>query len=216
MSKEEERMEKERKVIRRVLDGDVDAFEELVKAYETKVFNLALQMLGNKQDAQDVSQDAFIKAYKSLSSFRGDGQFWSWLNRIVSNMCLDFLRKRKRFAPASLTAEDDDGDEVQMDLPDTRMSPEQVLEKKMTRDAVRRGLASLSVESRQILLLREIAGLSYEEISITLGLESGTVKSRIFRARKKLKDFLVNDGNIPDHYASKDREEEDDSDEFKK
>ena len=138
--------EEEFDVIRRVLDGDVNAFEELVKAYETKVYNLALQMLGNKQDAQDVTQEAFIKAYNS---------------------------------------------------------PEEVLEKKLTRDAVRRGLASLPPDARQILLLREIEGLSYEEIGETLGLESGTVKSRLFRARKKLAAFLLKDGNIPDHFTSR-------------
>ena len=195
--------EEEFDVIRRVLDGDVNAFEELVKAYETKVYNLALQMLGNKQDAQDVTQEAFIKAYNSLSSFRGESRFSGWLYRIVSNMCLDFLRKKSRGKPGSLTVEDDDGEEIQLDLPDTSQAPEEVLEKKLTRDAVRRGLASLPPDARQILLLREIEGLSYEEIGETLGLESGTVKSRLFRARKKLAAFLLKDGNIPDHYTSR-------------
>ena len=89
-----------------------------------------------------------------------------------------------------------------LDVPDTAQSPEALLEKKLTRDAVRRGLASLPEDARQILLLREIQGLSYEEIGETLGLEAGTVKSRIFRARKKLCAFLLDDGNIPDSFSS--------------
>ena len=89
-----------------------------------------------------------------------------------------------------------------MDIPDTSASPETLLERKLTRDAVRRGLSVLTEDQREILLLREISGLSYEEIGQTLGLESGTVKSRISRARKKLCDFLRADGNIPDAYTS--------------
>jgi len=195
--------EEEFDVIRRVLDGDVNAFEELVNAYETKVYNLALQMVGNKQDAQDVTQEAFIKAYNSLSSFRGDSKFSVWLYRIVSNMCVDYLRKKKKRGTFSLSMEDDDGEDIQLDLPDLSQSPEEILQQKLTQDAVRRGLASLPPDSRQILLLREIQGLSYEEIGKALGLEIGTVKSRIFRARKKLVAFLLQDGNIPDDYTSR-------------
>ena len=195
--------EEELDVIRRVLHGDVNAFEDLVEAYEKNVYNLALRMTGNPQDAQDMAQEAFIKAYNSLSTFRGDSKFSVWLYRIVSNICLDHLRKKNRGTPGSLTVEDDDGEEMQLELPDTSTAPEEVLEKKLTRDAVRRGLASLPPDARQILLLREIEGLSYEEIGATLGLESGTVKSRLFRARKKLAAFLLKDGNIPDHYTSR-------------
>ena len=120
----------------------------------------------------------------------------------MSNVCLDFLRKKGKRQTVSLSAEDDDGEDVVLDVPDTAQSPEALLEKKLTRDAVRRGLASLPEDARQILLLREIQGLSYEEIGETLGLEAGTVKSRIFRARKKLCAFLLDDGNIPDSFSS--------------
>ena len=174
--------EEELAVICKVLDGDVDAFEALVKAYEKNVYNLALHMTGNPQDAQDLSQEAFIKAYNSLSSFRRESKFSVWLYRIISNVCLDFLRRRNRVTSGSLTMEDDDGEEIQLDLPDTSLAPEEVLEKKLIRDAVQRGLASLPVDARQILLLREIEGFSYDEIGEALGLESGTVKSKIGRA----------------------------------
>ncbi|MBQ9249469.1 MAG: sigma-70 family RNA polymerase sigma factor [Oscillospiraceae bacterium] len=194
--------EQEAAVIRRVLDGDVNAFEDLVAAYEKNVYNLALRMTGNAQDAEDMAQEAFIKAYNSLPSFRGDSKFSVWLYRIVSNVCLDFLRKQNRRPASSLSQEDEDGEETQMDIPDESQSPEQLLERSLTQEAVQRGLQSLSEEQRQILLLREIQGLSYEEIAETLDLEAGTVKSRIFRARKKLCAFLIADGNIPDSFAS--------------
>ena len=194
--------EEELAVIRRVQKGDVNAFETLVSAYEKNVYNLALRMMGNAQDAEDMAQEAFLKAYNSLPSFRGDSKFSVWLYRIVSNVCLDQLRKKSKRPTVSLSMEDEDGEETQLDLPDTAQSPEELLEKKLTREAVRRGLAQLPEDARQILLLREIQGLSYEEIGETLGLEPGTVKSRIFRARKRLCAFLLEDGNIPDSFAS--------------
>ena len=189
-------------MIRRVQQGDVDAFETLVTAYEKNVYNLALRMTGNREDAQDMAQEAFIKAYNSLPGFRGDSKFSVWLYRIVSNVCLDFLRRQKRRPASSLSVEDDEGEETQLDVADVSQSPEVLLEQKLTREAVRRGLDQLPEEQRQILLLREIQGLSYEEIGQTLGLEAGTVKSRIFRARKRLCAFLLQDGNIPDSLAS--------------
>lgn len=194
--------EQEAAVIQAVLDGDVNAYEALVKEYEKNVYNLALRMTGNSEDAYDMSQEAFIKAYNSLSAFRGESKFSVWLYRIVSNVCLDFLRSKNRKPTVSLSVENDDGDEVELDIADESSSPELVLERGLTRDAVRRGLAALPDDHREILLLREIQGLSYDEIAEVLGLEAGTVKSRIFRARKKLCSFLLKDGNIPDFVSS--------------
>ncbi len=194
--------EQELAAIRRVQRGDVNAFEPLMAAYEKNVYNLALRMTGNAQDAEDMTQEAFLKAYSSLDSFRGDSKFSVWLYRIVSNVCLDHLRRKSRRPAVSLSMEDEAGEDAQLDLPDTSQSPEELLEKKLTREAVQRGLAQLPEDARQILLLREIQGLSDEEIGETLGLEAGTVKSRIFRARKKLCAFLLDDGNIPDSFSS--------------
>ena len=159
-------------------------------------------MTGNPEDAADLSQEAFIKAYNSLSSFRGDSKFSVWLYRIVSNLCLDFLRSKKRRPTVSLSVENEDGEETELEIPDESQSPEALLERKLTREAVRRGLDALPEEQRQILLLREIQGFSYEEIAGTLDLEAGTVKSRIFRARKRLCTFLLRDGNIPQFVSS--------------
>ena len=194
--------EQEAQIVRRVLEGDVNAFEDLVTEHEKGVYAIAQRMTGNAEDAADMTQETFIKAYNSLSSFRGDSKFSVWLYRIATNVCLDFLRSRSRKPTVSLSVEDDDGEETQMDIADESQSPEQLLERGLTRDAVRRGLKSLSPEYRQILLLREIQGLSYEEIAEALVLEVGTVKSRIFRARKRLCAFLMEDGNIPEFSAS--------------
>ena len=195
--------QEEYEIIQHILAGNPDDFELLVKEYEKSVYNLALRMMnGNAEDAADMAQEAFLKAYNSLAGFRGDSKFSVWLYRIVSNVCLDQLRRQSRRPHVSLSVEDEDGEQVQLDIPDERMGPEALLERKLSREAVQRGLQELTEDARQILLLREIQGLSYEEIAETLSLEVGTVKSRIFRARKKLCAFLVSDGNIPDCLAS--------------
>jgi len=194
--------EQEAQIVRRVLQGDVNAFEKLVTEYEKAVYAIAQRMTGNPEDAADMTQETFIKAYNSLQSFRGDSKFSVWLYRIASNVCLDFLRSRSRKQTVSLSVEDDEGEEAQLDIADESQSPEVLLERGLTRNAVRRGLDALPPDYRQILLLREIQGLSYDEISAALGIDIGTVKSRIFRARKRLCTFLVEDGNIPDFTSS--------------
>ena len=189
-------------VIQRVLDGDANAFELIVREYEKGVYNVALRMTGSREDALDVSQEAFIKAYNSLRFFRGDSKFSVWLYRIVSNACLDFLRSRSRRAESSLSVENDEGETVETEIPDESLSPETLYERKLTRSALQRGLRALPEDQRKILLLRELQGFSYEEIGRILSIESGTVKSRIFRARKKLCEILAADGNISVPYAS--------------
>ena len=189
-------------IVRKVLQGDVNAFEKLVTEYEKAVYAIAQRMTGNPEDAADMTQEAFIKAYNSLGSFRGDSKFSVWLYRIANNVCLDFLRSRSRKPTVSLSVEDDEGEESQLDVADESQSPELLLERGLTRDAVRRGLDTLPPDYKQILLLREIQGLRYEEIALALGIDLGTVKSRIFRARKKLCTFLIEDGNIPDFTSS--------------
>lgn len=152
-----------------------------------------------------MAQEAFIRAFNSLGSFRGESKFSVWLYRLTSNICIDFLRGRAKRRTVSLSWEDEDGDEGELEIPDERFSPEAGLERSELREAVRRGLEQLTPEYREILLLREINGLSYDEIGRALNLEEGTVKSRIFRARKKLCEILVREGNIPGQGASNER-----------
>ena len=191
----------ENEIIRSVLRGNVNDFEKLVTAYEKNVYNIALRMVGDPEDAADMTQVTFIKAYRALSGFRGDSKFSSWLYRIASNVCLDFLRSRSRHPQVSLSTVDED-DRATFELPDMRQNPEEQLMKKLGMEAVRRGLEQLPEQQRQILVLRELGGLSYAELAQTLGLEEGTVKSRIFRARKRLCALLLCDGNISDGAAS--------------
>ena len=194
--------EEEYAVIRRVCAGDTDAFEALVTAYQKQVYNLALRTVGNEEDAADMTQEAFLRAYRSLGSFRGDSKFSVWLYRLTTNICIDFLRSRGRRPTVSLTAADEDEEPQELDVADDRFDPVQSLERAELRRAVQRGLASLPEDYRRILMLRELSGLSYPEIGQVLRLEEGTVKSRLFRARKKLCDFLRKDGNLPDSFPS--------------
>lgn len=189
--------------VQAVLNGDGNAFEDIVRTYEKNVYNIALRMTGDREDALDISQEAFLKAYHSLPSFRGEGKFSVWLYRIVSNTCLDFLRSRSRRSEVSLSVEDENGETAEMEILDDTLSPERLYERKLTREALQRGLLRLPEDQRKILLLREIEGLSYEEIARVLSLESGTVKSRIFRARRRLCVFLASDGNISTPVSSK-------------
>ena len=196
-------VEEEQALIRRVQSGDAAAFEPLLTAYEKGVYNLCLRMVKNPADAEDLAQESFLKAYRGLGAYRAESRFSLWLYRIASNLCLDYLRQQKRRPTAPLTVEDEDGDMRETEVADGRLQPERLLEQKLTGDSLRRGLDALPPEFRQVLLLRELQGLSYEEIGGILGLESGTVKSRIFRARKKLCAWLLQDGNLPDWISSK-------------
>ena len=193
----------EKEIIEKVLGGDVNAFEELVLRYEKTVYNLALRMVSDRDDAFDMTQEAFIKAYNSLPSFRGDSKFSVWLYRITTNICLDVLRSKNRRPQVSLTAHDDEDEDVQLDIPDPAADPEGQLIKKLGMQSISEGLKLLPDKQRQILVMRELGGMSYAEIGAALSLEEGTVKSRIFRARKRLSAYIIKRGNIPDELASK-------------
>lgn len=186
----------EQELIQAARSGDQAAFAALVEANQAMVYSLAYRMTGNSEDAADLTQEAFLNAWRGLSKFGGQAAFSTWLYRLASNACIDFLRREKRRSALSMTLEDGDDEERQADLPDQRWSPERELERKEARQALQEGLAALSPEHREVLLLRETEGLSYQEISQALDLEEGTVKSRIARARTALRDFLVKSGNF--------------------
>jgi len=197
MTREEELL-----LIRKVCSGDPSAFEPLVREHQRHVYALAFRVTGNEQDAQDVAQDAFLRAYTSLKDFRGDCRFSVWLYRLTGNLAIDFLRKSKRHSAVSLQQESDDGEEWELSLPDDAPSPEEQLTREETREQVREAMASLPERDRQILSLRELGGMSYEEIAEGLSLQIGTVKSRLNRARKKLCAALTESGNFPGAGAS--------------
>ncbi len=188
--------EDEGRIIESVLSGDSEVFEVLVLENQKNVFNLALKMTSNEQDALDISQEAFIKAYTRLGDFKGESRFSVWLYRLTYNLCIDFLRKTRRTSTIPLNFTDADGDETEMELPDLRYLPETELEKTELRRAVDEAINSLPPERRQVIILREITGLSYAEIAETLGINEGSVKSRISRARCQLAEILVTNGTF--------------------
>ena len=190
-------------ILQRARKGDSAAFEEIVRAHEKTVYNLALRTLGNREDAEDAVQETFLKAYMALSGFRGESRLSVWLYRIASNVCTDALRRRRE--TVSLSAEDENG-ERELEIEDTRFDPAAAAEKSALRDAVRAAMDALPDASRRVLLLREIGGLSYDEIARTLEIDVGTVKTRIFRGRKKLCVLLSQNGNFFRAGASKSSE----------
>ena len=178
----------ELRTVARAKQGDADAFALLVQTYETSVYRLALRMCGNAHDAEEVAQEAFMAAWKGLPSFRGESKFSSWLYQLTTNEAINFLRKEKRHRAATPLE-----DEIE---PATGDTAHQAAETKELRQALQQALEALTAEHRQIFLLRQMRQLSYEEIGQLLGLESGTVKSRLNRAKKQLRQNLLQQGNF--------------------
>lgn len=194
----------EQELVAAAQGGDPDAFARLVETNQAKVYNLAYRMTGNPEDAADLTQEAFLNAWRGLARFSGQSAFSTWLYRLTSNVCIDFLRRQGRCETLSMTVEEPGSEFRQAELPDERWSPERELERREASRALQTGLAALSPDHRQVLLLRELEGLSYAEIAQCLSLEEGTVKSRIARARLSLRDFLKKAGNFSGLLASKD------------
>ena len=190
-------MKAERELVQRAKQGDEESFAALVEQNQGRIYNLALRMTGNPDDALELSQEAFLNAWKGLGKFQGDSSFATWLYRLTSNVCIDFLRREKRRNALSMTISLDDEEEArQAELPDERFSPHVEAERRERQETLRAGLSTLSAEHRRVLILRELEGLSYGEIAQVLGLEEGTVKSRIARARLALRNYLKKQGNF--------------------
>lgn len=173
-------------LVKKSMQGDNQAFDELVYLYQNKVYALAFRYMGNEDDAYDMAQETFIKAYRSLRSFKGDSSFSTWIYRIATNVCLDEIRRRKRrVTPLSL---DEplatlDGDEVEREVADESLNPEQIYEQKEFSETVQLLLDDMKPEHKIAIVLRDMMELSYEEIASVLNCSIGTVKSRINRAR---------------------------------
>lgn len=187
--------------------GDPSAFEQLVLENQNRVYSLALRMLGDPQDAQDAAQEAFLNAWRALPTFKGESSFSTWVYRLTSNACIDHLRRQKRrreLEAVSLTGEEGERD---WEPADHQADPALQIERSMAREAVEEGLKSLPDHQREILVMRELSGLSYQEIGAALELDLGTVKSRIARARLALKKILTAEGNFFASGASTQAEE---------
>ena len=173
-----------KRTIERAKKGDEDAFASLISRVQNTGYSIAFRYMENDADTRDVMQEAFIKMYRNLGSFKGDSSFETWFTRILINCCLDELRKRKN----SSGWEDID---EHYDVADLSPGTEEQVLRAERQKAVTEAIRQLPEEARNIIILREFEGLSYEELADVLGLEPGTVKSRLNRAKQKLKEILL-------------------------
>lgn len=183
-------------LISKARNGDMSAFEEIISLHEQSVYRIALRYTKNENDALDISQETFIKVYRALASFKGDSALSTWIYRIASNVCIDYIRKNSKSSEVPLYKTDDDGNTYDIGVESTIGNPAQAFETMETICEITNALEKLSDEHKEIIVLRDIEGFSYTEIADILELEEGTVKSRIARARKKIRTFLIETGNI--------------------
>lgn len=187
-----------KELVSRAKGGDDAAFEQLVTMHEKKIYALCLRMCENAEDAQEAAQDAFLAAWTGLANFREDAAFSTWLYRLAVNACTDILRRRKRKGQGVSL----DDEEIFLEIEDASPTPERALEQKETVALVGEALAALPPDYRQALILRELHGLSYQEIADITFLELGTVKSRISRGRTLMRNYLAASGNFFGKYSS--------------
>jgi RNA polymerase sigma-70 factor (ECF subfamily) len=175
-------------LITRFKSGDKSAFEEIVREYQDKIYNLCRHMLRDPHNAEDAAQDVFLKAYQALPKFMPEASLFTWLYRIATNTCIDYKRKP---IFESLFGDSGGGERLVHDRASDAPSPERLYKSKEIDRALQEGLGKLSPKLRAIIVLKEMEELSYEEIAETLEISMGTVKSRIARAREELKKFLM-------------------------
>ena len=184
-------------LIQAACQGDLDAFNRLVLAYQDQVYNQAYRMIGESEAAEDATQEAFISAYQHIRTYRG-GSFRAWLLRIVTNACYDELRRRQRRPTTPLEPIDDAGEEIESPqwMEDPGDTPETSLQRTQLRQAIEHCLKHLPDEFRATVLMIDIQGLDYQEASQALGKPLGTVKSRLARARLRMRDCLQGFGEL--------------------
>lgn len=181
----------EKELLKKCRQGDRDAFNILVQTYQRQVINLAYGMLSNTEDATDAAQEVFIKIYRNIDRFEGKSSLSTWIYRITSNVCKDFLRKRTRTIQSiSIYESSEDDDDRPMEIKDSSPTPQEHMEITETQREVRKALDELPEEYKSVIVMYDLEGLSYDEISNVLQCPVGTIKSRLNRARKALKKNL--------------------------
>jgi RNA polymerase sigma-70 factor (ECF subfamily) len=181
----------DRALVKAAQRGDPQAFRALVERYQRRVVQLALGMTKDPDEAMDIAQETFVRVHRYLPSFKGDSSFFTWTYRIAMNLCLDAQRRKGRLERVEVEEGDDAEIEAAMDPPSAALAgPQRQALNRELRDRMEDALASLSENHRAILLLREVEGLSYEELAKVLGIRKGTVMSRLFHARLKMQNKL--------------------------
>jgi len=176
--------EKEELLVKRAKRGDVSAFSELVRRYERYVLNLVYRTLGRSEDAEDIAQEAFVKAFLNIKKFKEESKFSTWLSKIVINLCMDKIREKAN-------KEENLEEGVWLTIPQSSYySPEETVERLEIQEWIKKAVMSLPEELRIVFVLREFEDLSYQEISEMLDIPIGTVESRLYRARMKLRSLL--------------------------
>lgn len=173
-------------LLRRACKGDVQAFEELMQSHESRIYAIALRMMGNREDAQDCAQEAMVRIYRAMGSFKGQSALATWIYRITMNTCLDELRRRKARKVTSLDSLVDTG----WSPTDTGDTPEEHGLRVEKQNALNQAIQSLPDDMRAAIILRDVKGYSYDEIASILDANVGTIKSRISRGREKLREIL--------------------------
>lgn len=178
-------------LVRAAQRGSLEAFEELVARHRDKVYARAYLMVHNEELALDLAQDTWIKAWQRIASFQGESSFATWLTRIAINVCLDHLRKEKRFRVQDLPADDEEGTAFERLLPPVEANPTGRLELAEARKRIDEAMKLLTPEHRTVLVLHEFEGLPYKDIARAVGISIGTVMSRLFYARRRLATLLA-------------------------
>ena len=183
--------------------GDKESYRVLVERYQARVYAIAFEIVKSREDAEDIAQEAFVKAFLSLPSFKGDSSFFTWLYRIVHNMSLDVRRKLARRGGGTMEYNDTLSSPQEVGTSEGLFSgtallgPQEALLTREKAQVIQQALGEISEEHRSVMVLREIDGLSYDEIAKTVGVSMGTVMSRLFYARKRLQKALIDSGFTP-------------------
>ncbi|MEO0084792.1 MAG: sigma-70 family RNA polymerase sigma factor [candidate division WOR-3 bacterium] len=181
-------------LVKRAQNGNIEAFEELVRRYEQKVYNIAYRMLGNEEDAKDALQETFLRVFRFLKKFKAESSFYTWLYRITTNVCLTRLQNKQSRENKTESLDEpvvaEDEDEVIKEIPDYKLSPEQLYERTRMQKLIQSAIDELPSDYRSVIILRDLQGLSNKEVSQALKLSVSAVKSRLHRGRVFLRNRL--------------------------
>ena len=178
-------------LVRRVQAGNTEAFEELVRRYERKVYNITYRLMGNEQDASEALQDAFMRAYRFIGKFQFKSSFFTWLYRIATNVSLSKLRKREKVETVSIDQPVNEAGDLPFEIPDLKYGPEKLMKQRELGAAIQKSVEELPEDYRSVVVLRDLEGVSNEEVSKVLRLSVAAVKSRLHRGRLVLREKLA-------------------------